>query len=213
MTKITVSANLFCRAALCQSTEETRYRLKGVHVEPCAAGGALLVATDNHKLIALRDKDAAIDGKPAGDDKGWIVSADKDALKAMKSPKPYGGVRLVQIDGDQLRVIHREGTRPDVTVYIQAASCLVDGTYPDWRRVVPRDVVKTPSPGSFDNRVLATLAEALSDGGKNRPLTLFGVDDASPALAYGGATLDGFGIAMPLRSDYRTEPELPAWIT
>ncbi len=108
MTKITVSADLFARAALCQSTEETCYYLKGVNIEPCAQGGALLVATDGNKMIVLRDKDAAIDGKPAGDAKGWIVSADKDALKAMKSPKPYGGVRLVQIDGDQLRVIHRD---------------------------------------------------------------------------------------------------------
>jgi hypothetical protein len=162
-------------------------------------------------MIVLRDVQARIDGAPEGESSGWIVSADKGALKAMKDAKPYGGMRLVQIDGERLTVIHRFPDQPDLILYIQAAPCLVCGTYPDWRRVVPRKADKR-SPASFDVRLLASLAEALGDGGKSQPIALFGEDDSSPALAYGNGNLDGFGIAMPVRHHRDSPPPLPAWM-
>ena len=62
--KIDVNAMLFKAARECQSSEETRYYLGGVYVQPHPERGALLVATDGHRLIAIHDE-TGICEKPA----------------------------------------------------------------------------------------------------------------------------------------------------
>ena len=49
---VTINARALKAAAMCASSEETRYYLKGVFVETAAAG-VTMTATDGHRLAAL----------------------------------------------------------------------------------------------------------------------------------------------------------------
>lgn len=55
------SVELYKAAMLAASTEETRYYLNGVFVEPCVYGGVTLTATDGHVLVCIRDLDGSAD--------------------------------------------------------------------------------------------------------------------------------------------------------
>jgi hypothetical protein len=107
------------RAALvCVSTEETRYYLRGVHVEP-DADDVVLVSTDGHRLFCgrcpLPPAGAITPAEP------FIVPTD--AIK--KALTGYKGL------GIQLQCTGDIWTLGDVTFKP------VDGTFPDWRRVAP----------------------------------------------------------------------------
>jgi len=52
----TEKPKLFAACARFISTEETRYYLKGVKVEPQAAGGVKLIATDGHRMCVAFDE-------------------------------------------------------------------------------------------------------------------------------------------------------------
>lgn len=105
------------------STEETRYYLNGVYIHP-EADGINLVATDGHRLakryIALKD------GAP--EMPGVIV------------PRKTIGViaKLLGKDGDiQINV---SDSRASITMEgKRLSSKLIDGTFPDYRRVIPQD--------------------------------------------------------------------------
>lgn len=55
MTEYNLDADLFMRVRRAIGTEETRYYLTGVHVEPAPGGGALMVATDGRVMLVARD--------------------------------------------------------------------------------------------------------------------------------------------------------------
>lgn len=55
MTEYNLDADLFMRVRRAIGTEETRYYLTGVHVEPAPGGGALMVATDGRGMLVARD--------------------------------------------------------------------------------------------------------------------------------------------------------------
>src|SRR5256885_2092412 len=75
---IKVNARLFAAAWVCISTEESRYYLNGVRIEPLAEG-CVMVATDGHRLIAIRD--------PSGTcDKADIVSPSEYVRMALYEP-------------------------------------------------------------------------------------------------------------------------------
>lgn len=58
---IRVDANLLRLAHMAISKEETRYYLNGVHIEPHPVRGAILVATDGHRMVVIHDADAECD--------------------------------------------------------------------------------------------------------------------------------------------------------
>ncbi len=113
--------------APCISQEETRYYLRGILLHP--AGGHLTgCATDGHRL-ALRPI-----GAPWGGDRDpareVILPRDAvDSILAMLGPKPSGPIRLRIY---QLRVVVTLGA-------MTLRTKVVDGTFPDYARVIPQD--------------------------------------------------------------------------
>ena len=55
MSEYNLDADLFMRVRRAIGTEEIRYYLTGVHVEPAPGGGALMVATDGRVMLVARD--------------------------------------------------------------------------------------------------------------------------------------------------------------
>lgn len=201
MFKCNVNAALFARAVLAQSSEETRYWLNGVFIEPAPNGGALLVATNGHILLCLHDHDAIVTGSA-------IVNLPPALLKACKPTRQNAGPRLEVADG----VASVAG--------LQCADVLIDGSYPNYRRVIPQDL--DPSAGVFEQfdpvNVLAPLAKALSPEGRVNALRIIGPKKRDPdgwnpclVLGYDPAA---FGVAMPVTAKGEImRDSLPGWFT
>jgi DNA polymerase-3 subunit beta len=117
---------LFDKAKFAISTEETRYYLNGVylHAAKGADGPALrCVATDGHRLARI---DAAL---PAG---------AEDVPGVIVPRKTVGELRKLLDDDDaQIAVSVSETKIRFATPEVTLTSKVIDGTFPDYARVIP----------------------------------------------------------------------------
>ena len=110
---VQLPVDLLKAALVCCSTEETRYYLKGVCITPSGH----IVSTDGHRLFVGRYADTPIEGE--------IIIP----LAAVK--KALTGYRGSEITLTDSRKAGGSCTLGDIT-FIP-----VDGTFPDWKRVLP----------------------------------------------------------------------------
>lgn len=193
-----VNASLFRIAHMAVSTEETRYYLKGVYIEPYAPGGVTLTATNGHMLLTIHDESGSCDAPV-------IVSLGKSALTECKTPRKEKGDRRLTGDAasEPAQIIRSNMEGSPLELVAVAPQWHVDGTFPDWRRVVPRDA----SPGvsaAFDPvyiRRFADIAEALDANGKTA-VRIAGADNASPALVQFEGVPYAVGALMPMRTNF-----------
>lgn len=193
---IQVNANLFARVAVAQSTEATRYYLHGVCIQPHPRGeGVTLTATDGHCLLTAHDPKACPAALPAA---GVIVNLGKDGLKAARK----GQTVTIDPTTSQARVD---------AAWISPATTIVDGNYPDWRRILPQgDQIATGA--AFDVKILSRLGDALCNWRKSsHGLTMRGADDASPhIIACDNPDAAIFAVCMPICVTPTTTT--PAWL-
>jgi DNA polymerase III subunit beta len=117
-------AALFAPVAFSISTEETRYYLNGIYLH--AHGNVLrAVATDGHRMAQT---ETALPRGAAGLP-GIIVPA-----KTVKVLSGHGGDVEVEAGSDKIRI-----TSGDVII----TSKLIEGTFPDYERVTPKNNDKT----------------------------------------------------------------------
>lgn len=156
--RINVAAERMRLAASCMAKHDIRYYLNGVLVEPREAGGVFIVATDGHRLIAVID--------PTGEaSEPTILSLSADMLRRMPRPSaadgfPMGGKvnKLLPADTETgHRVIldtFRERSALVLTGAAGEPACIhlspiIEGNFPDWRRVVPSNLPEL-KPGTTD---------------------------------------------------------------
>lgn len=198
MSTVSVNARLFRAVAAFVSTEETRYYLQGVHIEPHAKGGVVMVETDGHKLMCVWDKDGAMKGENP------IVKLDKAALNACKAVRGEQGDRRILIEG-KTATIQDHKHNPVATAY----NVLIDGTFPAWRRVMPN--VQNPAPSAYDAKYLSMFGDAcgiLRDD-KCSQISLYGDADGAAIVRFSNIDF-AFGLLMPLRFNGGTG--LPAFM-
>lgn len=202
---INVNADLFRATALFVSTEATRYYLQGVYIAPHAAGGAVLVATDGHRLLAAHDVDGTCTA-PA------IVKLDKVGLSACKRGKNDIPARRVTLaDGESRAWILSDGKQVAFS-----DDAIVDGAFPGWRRVLPRAGSNTPDAdtltvGAYNAEYLATFgaaAKIINDSRTPAISIRHGVHNG-PAFIGVGSDI-AFGVLIPTRVDGDTDR--PAWL-
>jgi DNA polymerase-3 subunit beta len=171
--------------ATCASTNSTRYYLHGVQVEPSPEGGVLLVATDGSRLSLGHDLGSEIEGElPAG---GVLMPVPKGAVAKLKE-----GTRA------QAKSVTYDGQTFDVDGQTWPAPA-IDGTFPDWRRVLPADSDPVPGAG-FNARYMADFAKiAAAFGYPGSPLVITGADAAAPHWARLADVPDWRGVIMPMR--------------
>ena len=193
---IQINANLFARVAVAQSTDPTRYYLQGVCIQPHPRGeGVTLTATDGHCLLTAHDPKADPATLPAG---GVIVNLGKDGLKAARK-------------GQTVTIDPATGDASVDNAWRSASTTIVDGSFPDWRRILPQgDQVATGA--AFDVKILSRLGDALCDWRKSsHGLTMRGADDASPhIIACDSPDAAIFAVCMPIRVTPATVT--PAWL-
>lgn len=204
MSKFNVNANLFRNAYAWVSKEETRYYLQGVYIQPHPVSGAFLVSTDGHGLVVVYDRSAVVT-------EAAIVKLTPEALKACKPGARETEERRLISDGEDLPVQVKLG---DMAVAL-SNNWKVDGTYPDWQRVCPRNI-EEPSPAHFNPIFVARMAKLGEElehdrKGAARPMTIT-ANGQGPALVHFNF-LDAFGVLMPVRSMRDIdENRVPAWV-
>ena len=110
---VTLPVDLLKAALVCCSTEETRYYLNGVCIQPSGH----IVSTDGHRLFA---------GRLLGP---WVEEDIIIPLATIK--KALTGYKGTEIDLSDWRKAGRPCSLGDITF------TPVDGTFPDWKRILP----------------------------------------------------------------------------
>ncbi|WP_336810899.1 DNA polymerase III subunit beta [Bosea sp. MMO-172] len=108
------------------STEETRYYLNGIHMHATTVDGAAVlraVATDGHKLSRLQlPAPAGAEEMPA------VIIPRKTVAELARMAKDVDGDLTVELSATKIRVTAGATT---------LVSKLIDGTFPDYQRVIP----------------------------------------------------------------------------
>jgi DNA polymerase III sliding clamp (beta) subunit (PCNA family) len=178
-----LATDLLKAALVCASSEETRYYLRGVHL----ATSGHLVTTDGHRMFVAR-----LAERPATD-----VIVPYDAVAAALK---LAGARCKEIEIDL--AVNRIG---------QIQFTPVDGTFPDWRRIVPTGE-ETPSTTAalydgaehvhFNNRYVGEfekMADILCGKSTTGQSVLHPRTASDPCLVTFGDRADCFGVIMPVR--------------
>jgi len=215
MTDFSLRTDYLMAAAACMSTDGTRYYLNGVHVEPHKDGGVFMVATDGGVMAILYDRYGLAP-------RGAILSMDfKD--KGLKSTARESGVRRLMFNdpgldallaGIPAGVIHNcpeyepsmaDGTGVDGYVTVRE----VDGTFPPFRRVIPKgDAVGPNAPYGWTLPLLDRLNKAGRILGQRRSAaTFYQTAPGDPALVTITGCEDAAFVVMPCRADSAGKPE------
>jgi len=209
--KITITHDTIKALLLVAPKSDIRYYLNGVCVD-VRQGTVTLVATDGHRLLAVPvaadDIQSAMDGQ-------YIIPRDVlDAVKPVKVPRSDTlPITITLVQPDKYQDEHGRTCVPpiDVTVTGQttATTKLIDGRFPDWRRVTPTSASNEPA--QYQPEYIASFGKIGElFGGKNVKCVIHynGMDAALVTFP----ASEAIGVIMPLRVDGDAKhPGLPAW--
>ena len=201
-----ININLLKAVNLAASDETARYYLNGVNIQTTSAG-IVLCATDGKRLIVARQKYA--DGVDAPDG----VIREAPALNIIVPRDLIAKIKTTRRSSEYAEMLFADGkvtiTHDGVTV----ASGVIDGTFPDYRRVIP--ATTDGAPAQYDPSQWITFQKAAALVGGHSVPTLHHNGDG-PALVTIKTTDDRdafeiFGVLMP----YRIIAEKPsvAWVS
>ena len=144
-------AGSLIRTAHAESKEETRYYLRGTYLH--AHGDTLrAVAIDGHRMVVT---DTALPDEAAGMPGVIVPSAATKLLRVILGKKPDGAVS-VRLSGTHIQVVSGPVT---------LTSKLVDGSFPDYLRVIPRDPTPRMAVAAADFRAAVKIVTAGADKG------------------------------------------------
>lgn len=179
--------------------KDIRFYLNGIHFE-AGANGARMVATDGH-ILGCADITRNL-AEPVTQKQCGIIP--REVFEKIKKPKK-GESQTVEITIDAKDVGGTFSVKDGFAVY---QGELIDGTFPNWRMIVPATF--SGEAGQFDPDLLARLKAAhVEAGGAYSPTILHNGQNA--AVSHIG--VNGMGaIIMPMRSEAPTESPFPALI-
>lgn len=214
--KITLDHSVVKALLICAAKQDVRYYLKGVCVDARANGDVVLVTTDGHRMLAYPVATDAIEALAPGQ---YIIP--REALEAVK-PCKAGRVTLPITIEIVTAPDMPDETRPGVTIKgktsitvtgaTSAVTAPIDGTYPDWRRVLPAKA--TGELAQYSGHYMAdfhTIAGLLSDSkSPMAPIVHHNGTGFTLVTRLGAGAL---GVIMPVRYDIEdmAHPGLPAW--
>lgn len=173
--------------------QDIRYYLNGINIRPLDDGSVMVVATDGHRYIVVRDPHGCAE-------KELIVQVSKDALKHMTSAK-----HTMDVMSNGSAIIAGDVAQP---LFIQPGDSLIEATFPRIERVASTIGYKEGISGAVNPRY---LSDALAIGKSyGESIRFFTRDGDSPLnFVLGGlGDLECFGGIMKLRESFDA---LPAW--
>ena len=146
-----IPANAFCAAlsfvSHAQAVKDVRFYLLGTYLEFTGNDCLHIVATDGHRMAVVELK--APHGF-ASNKTRFIVPSDAVAKILSLHKKTPGALRFSAGDKGALVVEADSGS---------ASFAVIDGTFPDWRRVLPAGE-PTAGPGHWNPAYVADVAKA-----------------------------------------------------
>jgi hypothetical protein len=217
---IIIQAQYLIDAVPFAGTAGTHYYLKGPAIYACKEGGALIVATDGHRLGVFRDAEALVEGFPGTQDHVIVATVGNKALLAAckaargdSSLKRWAVIDTVKnrvavvLAGDAVdagQVYTNEGS----TLLSLTPAALIDGCFPDWRRVMPRmgypDTIHAV-PASYNPAYLGAFSKL------GTKITVYSEDRENPSLVRVGDRGDFIGFLMPMRNNDGVVT-VPSWV-
>ena len=175
------------------ATQDIRYYLNGVNIRPLEDGSVMVVASDGHRIIVVRDPNGYAERE-------MIVRIDKDALKHAGNAK-----HTLDVMSNGAAMFSGEVAQP---LFIQPGTSLIEGTFPRVERILNtigyREGIAGPVNPTY-------LADALAIGKNFGNSIRFFTRDADSPLNFvlgGLGDLECFGGIMKLRDNFDV---LPGW--
>jgi len=177
--------SLIDRTRFAISTEETRYYLNGIYIHQTEADGVKVlraVATDGHRLARVEEPLPEGAGAMPG-----VIVPRKTVGELRKLLDEVSGE--VEVALSDTRIQFRVGT-------VTLTSKLIDGTFPEYERVIPRDNDKVLRVGRQDFAEAVARVAAISSE-RSRPVKMSLARDllvlsaSSPELGTASEELDG----------------------
>ena len=187
MLKVTLNIRALRATLVAVSTEETRYYLNGINLE-FTPDGVTMCATDGHRMIILRQPY----GEHAATGAHASVIVPRDLVAKLK-------IKLKTLDETTLTIAD-DGRLTFEHAGESFGGSRIDGTFPDYRRVVPKDL--DGKPAQYNPAYLADFAKARKElGGDRTTSPVVRYNGGSPAVvdfAY-GTGFQAIGVLMPIR--------------
>lgn len=214
--RIRVDAAFFAAAALFQSDEMHRYYLNGVYIEPHPEGGVIMVGTDGYAAAIVRDTQGFASAP-------FICQLPDYFLEKCDGIDPSSGLMPADIHfiGNMAFLTDQEfATDTEMDTAVLNPMCIahstpIDGTYPDWRRILPvqRDEDAPGAPYfSVNPRFLKRFRKALNlVDGRDNFLTIRATKKDEVIIIHGRSTDTFFGLVMPTLPP--NEYSFPSWLT
>ena len=202
MLKVTLNIRALRAVLVAVSTEETRYYLNGINLE-FTPDGVTMCATDGHRMIVLRQPYG--EHAPTGAHASVIVPRDLVAKLKVRN-KVVEETTLTIGDDGRLTFEHAGemfgGSR-------------VDGTFPDYRRVVPQDL--DGKLAQYNPAYLADFVKARQEltgqkadrDGKSSPVVRYNGESPAVVDFAWGTGFQALGVIMPIRD--RTDATYYTW--
>tara|TARA_R110000868_G_scaffold148578_1_gene370569 strand:+ start:749 stop:1393 length:645 start_codon:yes stop_codon:yes gene_type:complete len=198
--KITIDHSVIKALLICAAKQDVRYYLNGVLVDARANGDVILVTTDGHRLLAYPVAVDAIEALAPGE---YVIP--REALEAVKPCKAGRHVLPITIeivtapdqpDPERTGVTIKGKTSITVTGATSTVTPLIDGKFPDWRRVMPKTVSGEPT--QYNPEYVSGFGDICKLlGGKYGPVINHNGNSATPVTNLGPA----LGVIMPMRLD------------
>lgn len=184
MTAIDIPTAMLKSALICASTEQARYYLCGVYVDP----KGFIVSTDGHRAFVGK---IDLTDVPAFD--GWIIPSDavKRALTGYKAD-------TITIAPDRVGAILCQP---------------IDGFYPDWRRILPNADGLTGETAQFNPAYIADMGKiGVTLRGKRKGSLDAHIhhNGEGPAAITFPEIDNAFAVLMPIRA-HHTDNGSEAW--
>jgi DNA polymerase-3 subunit beta len=197
--KLTIAHDTLKALLLVAPKKDIRYYLNGILID-VRASDVTLVATDGNVLLAVPVEEADIEERTIGQ---FIIDrAMLDVIKPMKVGRASLPITLT--------------IGPDGACSVQGATTasgkLVDGRYPDWRRVMPATC--SGEAGQYDPAYYGLWGDVralLTGGGKTHPVVHQNGRAGCARVSQLGR--GAIGVMAPLRTDAAdlVADALPAW--
>ena len=188
MKNVEVNLHLIKAAALVASTEETRYYLNGVCLE-ARNGHITAIATDGHRLVAFEV------GRTNDTKESWSHIIPLSILKNLK---------VLKVKGKNSRLPAILNTTADGKISLEydrntITFAPIDGTFPDWRRVIPTEC--NCEIAQFNVNYLADMKKVAdaTDADKLGDIVVIGHNGVGPAIVRLPIAIPHVAVIMPMR--------------
>lgn len=189
-----VDVELVRRALKFAATQDVRYYLMGVCIQPSKSGGVLVMATDGHSALVLHDRS----GKA---DKSYILPFAKGRNEKGLSERGASHV-----------VVSPNGDIAVVDLFVKRFICpepLIQGTFPDITAATGApDDYEAGIKGGFNPAYMQRALDSAGKGRYSNDIRFFSKKVGGEDAVLLFTTQHGFGLVMPMREQAALEKKL-----